>query len=211
MKIILLGVPGAGKGTQAEIISRRLGIPTLSTGNILRAAVAARTPLGLQVKDILARGELVSDEIILPLIKERLSEPDCKGGYILDGVPRTLAQAEGLEALGIEIDCCLFFDVPDAAVVHRLSGRRTCAACGKAFHLQANPPKQADVCDHCGNALHTRADDEPETVARRLEIFRKQTAPLIDFYTRRGKLKLVPSAGGVEDVTAEVFTALGVS
>ncbi|MCL2569363.1 MAG: adenylate kinase [Oscillospiraceae bacterium] len=211
MRIILLGVPGAGKGTQAAIISQRLGIPALSTGNILRAAIAAETPLGLQVKDILARGDLVSDDVILPLIKERAEEPDCAPGYILDGVPRTLAQAEGLDALGFGIDACLFFDVPDEAVISRLSGRRTCRGCDKAFHVTGNPPKTADVCDYCDSELYTRPDDELETVQKRLRVFREQTAPLIDYYTERGKLKVVPSGGPVDQVTALVFEALGIS
>jgi len=211
MRIILLGVPGAGKGTQAALISERLGIPALSTGNILRAAVAAETPLGLQVKDLMARGDLVSDEIILPIIKERADEPDCAGGYILDGVPRTLAQAEGLDALGFRIDVCLFFDVPDEVVIDRLSGRRTCKHCDKVFHVRVNPPKTADACNYCGGALYTRPDDELETVKKRLAIFRDQTAPLIDFYTGQGKLKVVPTGGTVEEVTALVFGALGIS
>ncbi|MCL2563464.1 MAG: adenylate kinase [Oscillospiraceae bacterium] len=209
MKLILLGVPGAGKGTQAAQISARLGIPTLSTGNILRAAIAAKTPLGLQVEGILAGGELVSDEVILPLIKARMEEPDCKAGYILDGVPRTVAQAEGLEELGVEVDACLFFDVPDAVVIDRLGGRRTCGTCNAAFHVSANPPNVADVCDVCGDALTIRADDEPETIRRRLEVFREQTAPLIDFYTARGKVKPIPCGDkSVEEVTALVFQTL---
>jgi len=211
MRIILLGVPGAGKGTQAALLSERLGAPALSTGNILRAAVAAKTPLGLQVEGLLARGELVSDEIILPLIKERAEEPDCVKGYILDGVPRTLRQAEELDALGFAIDTCLFFDVPDEVVIGRLSGRRTCGACNAAFHVSANPPKVADVCDACGKALSIRADDEPETIRRRLTVFREQTAPLIDFYKTQGKLTAIPCGdGSVEDVKVMVFRALGI-
>jgi len=208
MRIILLGVPGAGKGTHAELMSKRLGVPALSTGNILRAAVAAETPLGLQVKDILARGDLVSDEVILPLIKERAEESDCAKGYILDGVPRTLAQAEGLDALGFEVDVCLFFDVEDQIVIDRLSGRRTCPACNAVFHVTNQPPKQADICDACDGDLVIRPDDEADAIRRRLEVFRAQTAPLIDYYTRQGKLKVVPSAGSVEEVSGLVFQAL---
>ena len=210
MKIMLLGVPGAGKGTQAALISERLGIPTLSTGNLLRAAVAAETPLGLQVKDILARGGLVSDEIILPIIKEEVEAPACQKGYILDGVPRTLAQAEGLEALNFPVDVCLFFDVPDEVVIDRLSGRRTCGGCAKVFHVRVSPPKMADICDACDEELVIRPDDELETVRHRLEVFRDQTAPLIDFYAARGKLKVVPSAGTVEETSAAVWEALGI-
>ena len=211
MRIILLGVPGAGKGTQAALLSERLGVPALSTGNILRAAIAAETPLGLAVKDVLAKGELVSDEIILSLIKERADEPDCKKGYILDGVPRTLAQAEGLETLGFGVDVCLFFDVDDQVVIDRLSGRRTCPACNAVFHVSANKPKQEGNCDSCGGTLVIRPDDEAEAVRRRMEVFREQTAPLIDFYTARGLLKVVPSAGTVEEVSAKVFETLGLT
>lgn len=208
MRIILLGVPGAGKGTQASLLSARLGVPALSTGNILRAAVAAETPLGLLVKDILARGDLVSDEIILPLIKERADAPDCARGYILDGVPRTLKQAEGLDALGFKIDVCLFFDVDDQVVIDRLSGRQTCPQCNAVFHVTNNPPKTSEVCDVCNGGLVIRPDDEADSVRRRLEVFRAQTAPLIDYYTQQGKLKVVPSAGPVADVSALVFRAL---
>jgi len=208
---MLLGVPGAGKGTLAELISDRQGIPALSTGNLLRAAIAAETPLGLQVKDILARGELVSDEIILPLIKARAEEPDCEKGYILDGVPRTRVQAEAFEALGIGIDICLLFDVPDEVVLERLSGRRTCKGCGKVYHIRGNPPKTADLCDDCGGALYIRDDDKPETIQYRLEVFRTQTAPLIDFYKARGKLKVINSAGPAEKTAPLVWEALGLS
>jgi len=208
MRIILLGVPGAGKGTQAEFIKERLGIPALSTGNILRAAVKAETALGLQVKDLLATGELVSDEIILNVIKERLAEPDCRKGYILDGVPRTLAQAEGLRDLGVGIDVCLFFDVPDQAVIERLSGRRSCPQCQAVYHIKANPSKVTDTCDVCGKALVQRPDDTAETVGRRLEVFREQTAPLIGFYEGAGLLRTVPSVGTVEEVTARMFAVL---
>jgi len=210
MRIILLGVPGAGKGTQAEILSKRLSIPTISTGNVLRAAVKAETPLGLEVKDLLARGELVSDEIILEIMRDRVSEPDCQKGYILDGVPRTVAQAEGLEALGVEVDICLLLEVPDAVVIDRLSGRRACPSCGSTFHLTANPPETADVCDSCDTGLIIRPDDEAATVERRLAVFREQTAPLIDFYQTRGKLKTVSVLGSVETVNEAVMEALGV-
>jgi len=211
MRIILLGVPGAGKGTQAEIISKRLSIPTISTGNVLRAAIKAETPLGLEVKDLLARGELVSDEIILEIMRDRVAEADCQNGYILDGVPRTVAQAEGLEDLGVEIDLCLLLEVPDAVVIDRLSGRRACPNCGNTFHVTANPPLELDVCDHCATGLIIRPDDEASTVERRLLVFREQTAPLIDFYQTRGKLKTVSNLGSVEDVSQEVFHALGVT
>jgi len=210
MRIILLGVPGAGKGTQAEILSKRLSIPTISTGNVLRAAVKAETPLGLEVKDLLARGELVSDQIILEIMRDRVSEPDCEGGYILDGVPRTVAQAEGLEDLGVAVDVCLLLEVPDEVVIDRLSGRRACPDCGSTFHVTANPPQTADVCDSCETGLIIRPDDEAATVERRLVVFREQTAPLIDFYKTRGKLRTVSVLGSVETVNEAVLEALGV-
>jgi len=211
MRIILLGVPGAGKGTQAEILSKRLSIPTISTGNVLRDAVKAETPLGLEVKDLMARGELVSDEIILDLMRDRVSAADCQKGYILDGVPRTVAQAEGLEDLGVLIDVCLLLEVPDEVVIDRLSGRRACPNCGNTFHMTANPPQEADVCDHCTTGLVIRPDDETATVKRRLAVFREQTAPLIEFYQTRGKLRTVSNLGSVEEVSQEVFRTLGVT
>ena len=209
MKIMLLGVPGAGKGTQAERISERLHIPAISTGALFRAAVGAASPLGLRVKAILDRGDLVPDEITLEVLKERIDRPDCAAGYILDGVPRTIAQAEGLEALGVGIDHCLFFDVSDEVVIDRLSGRRMCPPCNRAYHISANPPKRAGVCDLCDGALVTRSDDEPDAIRRRLEVYREQTAPLIAFYRERGKLQVVPSEDGVDETTAHVWTALG--
>jgi len=210
MRIILLGVPGAGKGTQAEILSKRLSIPTISTGNVLRAAVKAETPLGLEVKDLMVRGDLVPDSIILEIMRDRVQEADCQNGYILDGVPRTVAQAEGLEALGVAVDLCLLLEVPDEVVIDRLSGRRACPNCGNTFHLKANPPKAADVCDSCQTGLVIRPDDEAATVERRLAVFREQTAPLIDFYETRGKLKTVSNLGTVDEVSQAVFRALGV-
>ena len=210
MKVILLGVPGAGKGTQAELLSKRLSIPTISTGNVLRAAVKAESPLGLEVKDLLARGELVPDSIILEIMRDRVREADCQNGYILDGVPRTVAQAEGLEALGVEVDVCLLLEVPDQVVIDRLSGRRACPNCGNTFHVTANPPQTVDLCDSCQTGLVIRPDDEAATVERRLAVFREQTAPLIDFYETCGKLKTVSNLGSVEDVSRAVFATLGV-
>jgi len=207
---MLLGVPGAGKGTQAEILSKRLSIPTISTGNMLRAAVKAETPLGLEVKDLMARGDLVPDQIVLNILRERVSEADCEKGYILDGVPRTVAQAHALEELGVAIDLCLLLEVPDEVVIDRLSGRRACPNCNSTFHVTANPPKTADVCDHCETGLVIRPDDEAATVERRLAVFREQTAPLIDFYQTRGKLKTVSVLGSVEAVNKVVMEALEV-
>ena len=176
MKIILLGAPGAGKGTQSEIISRKLGIPTISTGNILRAAVKEGTPIGLQAKSYMDAGKLVPDEIIIGIIQERLAEPDCAGGFILDGVPRTIAQAEALERHGIRFDAVLSLEVADSVIEARMTGRRTCHACGATYHVVMAPPKQEGLCDKCGGVLEQRKDDQPETVKHRLEIYHSQSS-----------------------------------
>lgn len=211
MKIIFLGAPGAGKGTQAEIFSKKLGIPTISTGNILRAAIQAGTPVGLQAKALIDAGALVPDEVILAIVKERLSHDDCAKGFILDGVPRTLAQAQAMEDMGISIDCVVDLEVPDEAIVARMSGRRVCEKCGAPYHVKANPSKVDGVCDHCGGALVTRKDDRAETVKERLEVYHSVTEPLKDFYGERGLLHTVPGdQGSVEDITAAVSRALGV-
>ena len=164
MKLILLGAPGAGKGTQAEILAKMLDIPTISTGNILRAAMKNGTPVGLKAKEYVESGRLVPDEVIIGIIRERLAEPDCAGGYILDGVPRTIPQAQAMEDGGIDIDCALSIEVADQTIIDRMSGRRTCPDCGASFHVVANPPKTEGVCDNCGAALTIRKDDAPETV-----------------------------------------------
>ena len=167
MKLILLGAPGAGKGTQADILSKLLEIPTISTGNILRAAMKNGTPVGLEAKAYVEAGKLVPDAVIINIIRERLAEADCANGYILDGVPRTIPQAEAMEQLGIEIDTALSIEVDDDVIVERMSGRRTCPACGSSFHVKNNPPKVEGVCDNCGSALTIRKDDAPETVKAR--------------------------------------------
>ena len=209
MKLVLLGAPGAGKGTQAEIISRRLDIPTISTGNILRAAMKNGTPVGLKAKEYVESGALVPDEVIIGILKERLAEPDCAKGFILDGVPRTIPQAEAIEGGGIGIDCALSIEVEDAVIVERMGGRRTCPDCGASFHVVSNPPKRECVCDLCGGALTVRKDDAPETVRSRLETYHRETEPLKAFYAARGKLKTVDNQPGIEATTAEIEKALG--
>lgn len=209
MKLILLGAPGAGKGTQGEIISKRLGIPTISTGNILRAAVKNGTPVGLKAKSFMDAGKLVPDEVIIGIVAERLAESDCEGGYILDGVPRTIAQAESLEAAGIQFDAALSLEIADEAIEARMEGRRSCTQCGASFHVVNAPPKQEGVCDGCGHALIQRDDDMPETVRRRLEIYHRQTEPLLDFYAVRGIVRHVPDMGSIEDTNRVVMDALG--
>ena len=209
MKLILLGPPGAGKGTQAELISKRLGIPTISTGNILRAAVKDQTPIGLQAKTFMDAGKLVPDDVILGIVEERLAQPDCTKGYILDGVPRTIAQAEFLNNDGIVFDAVLSIEVSDAEIEQRMTGRRTCTHCGASYHLTTKPPQKPGVCDTCGGELIQREDDKLETVAHRLEVYRKETEPLKDYYAKLGNLKTIPNAGSIEAVNQEIMKALG--
>ena len=209
MKLILLGAPGAGKGTQADLISKRLGIPTISTGNILRAAVKDGTPVGLKAKAYMDAGKLVPDEVIIGIIAERLAQSDCQEGYILDGVPRTIAQAEALEASGIHFDAVISLEVSDEAIEHRMTGRRTCTHCGATYHVEANPPKVEGVCDSCGSALVQREDDKLETVHHRLEVYHAETEPLLDYYAHRGNLKTVPNVGSIEAVNQMVMKVLG--
>ncbi|MCD8368375.1 MAG: adenylate kinase [Clostridiales bacterium] len=209
MKLILLGAPGAGKGTQAEIISKKLNIPTISTGNILRSAVRNGTPVGLKAKAYMDAGALVPDEVIIGVIGERLQEADAQNGYILDGVPRTIAQAEALEDAGIQFDAVVSIEVPDAEIEQRMTGRRTCPACGATYHIVANPPRQEGICDLCGEALSQRKDDQPETVKNRLATYHEQTEPLKGFYAQRGLLKVVDVRGSVEEVNAAIMKVLG--
>lgn len=208
MKLTLLGAPGAGKGTQAEILSKKLSIPTVSTGNILRAAVKNCTPVGLQAKAFMDKGALVPDEVIIGIVCERLAEEDCKGGYILDGMPRTIAQAEALEKSGIELDAAVSLEVPDKVIEKRMTGRRTCSVCSAPFHVEANPPKQEGICDNCGGALTIRRDDEPETVKNRLKVYHQETEPLLDFYKSRGKLISVTGQDELTETTDRLFKAL---
>lgn len=210
MKLILLGAPGAGKGTQAEILSKELNIPSISTGNILRAAISEGTPTGLQAKEFMDRGELVPDEVIIGIIKERLLRTDCENGYILDGVPRTIPQAEAMEKLGINIDNALSIEVDDDVIVKRMSGRRTCRKCGASFHTLHNPPKVEGICDNCGTELSIRTDDAPETVRARLANYHRETEPLKSFYAERGKLKAVDNQPSIDETTVEIRRVLGI-
>ena len=210
MKLILLGAPGAGKGTQAEILCKKLSIPTISTGNILRAAIKEGTPTGLKAKSFIDAGALVPDEVIIGIVDERLSQPDCQKGYILDGVPRTIAQAEALEEAGIQFDCVLDIEVPDQEILHRMIGRRSCPICGATFHLEAAPPKVEGKCDHCGNTLTQREDDKHETVISRLSTYHAQTEPLKKFYADRGILKVVAFQPSIEATTQAIAGILGI-
>ena len=210
MKLIMLGAPGAGKGTQAAIFSERLGIPTISTGNILRAAVKNGTPVGLQARSYMDAGKLVPDQVIIGIIAERLAEPDCQKGYILDGVPRTIAQAEALEEAGIQFDCVLDIEVPDQEILHRMIGRRSCPICGATYHLEAAPPKVEGKCDHCGNTLTQREDAKHETVISRLSTYHAQTEPLKKFYADRDILKVVPFQASIEATTQAIVGLLGI-
>lgn len=209
MRLILLGAPGAGKGTQAEILSKRLGIPTISTGNILREAIRNRTETGLKAKAFMDQGNLVPDEVIIGIVRDRLAEPDCANGYILDGMPRTIPQAEALVNAGIEIDCVISIEIDDAVIEQRMTGRRVCGSCGASFHIAANPPKVDGICDLCGAPLTVRKDDAPETVKNRLKVFHAETEPLKDFYKKLGNLKLVEGNQPIEHATRDILAALG--
>ena len=208
MRLILLGAPGAGKGTQAEILSKMLSIPTISTGNILRAAMKNGTPVGLKAKEYVDAGKLVPDAVIIDIIKERLAQEDCVKGYILDGVPRTIPQAQAMEEMGVAVDCALSIEIEDQVIIDRMSGRRTCKDCSQTFHVVSNPPKQEGICDFCGGELNIRKDDAPETVKARLETYHKETEPLKAFYAERNKLKTVDNQPTIEATTAEIRKAL---
>ena len=208
MNLILLGAPGAGKGTQAEIICAKLNIPSISTGNILRAAVKEGTEMGLKAKSFMDAGALVPDEVIIGILKERLAQDDCANGFILDGVPRTIAQAEAIETMGIRIDKVLELSVADDVIVERMSGRRVCEKCGASYHIVAVPPKAEGVCDVCGGELVTRKDDKPETVKNRLAVYHRETEPLKDFYRERGVLYPVEDMGPVEATSKAILAIL---
>ena len=210
MKIIFLGAPGAGKGTQAEKIAEICRIPTISTGAIIRAAIKNGTEMGMAAKAYTEKGALVPDEVVIGIIKERLAEDDCKNGFILDGFPRTVPQAEALDELGVKIDYVVDIDVDDADIVERMSGRRVCEACGMSYHLKYIPTKDNKTCDKCGANLIIRKDDMPETVLERLKIYHDQTEPLKEYYAKTGILKLVEGQEKVEDTTALTLRALGI-
>ena len=210
MKLILLGAPGAGKGTQAELICSRLAIPTISTGNIIREAMKNGTEMGLKAKAAVEAGKLVSDDVVIGIIKDRLKMDDCKNGFILDGFPRTIPQAEALDKLGVDIDCVLDIDVSDEAIAARLGGRRVCPNCGSCYHTDYKKPSKDGICNQCGTELIQRKDDSPETVLERLAVYHEQTEPLKDYYRKAGKLKSVKGQEKVEDTTRLVFEALGI-
>ena len=210
MKIIFLGAPGAGKGTQADIAAARLGIPTISTGAIIRAALKAGTEMGKKAKLFIEQGALVPDDVVIGIIRERLAESDCAQGYILDGFPRTVPQAEALDAMGICLDAVVSIEVGDDEIVDRMSGRRVCASCGASYHIKHNPTKDGVHCDKCGTELSVRADDAPEVVKSRLDIYHTTTEPLKAYYLAKGNLKTVDGIGTVDQITERTLRALGV-
>ena len=210
MRLILLGAPGAGKGTQAEVLSKLLEIPTISTGNILRAARKEGTPIGLQAKAYVEAGQLVPDDVIIGIIKDRLAQDDCAKGYILDGVPRTIPQAEAMEKMGIAIDCALSIEVEDQVIVDRLGGRRVCKDCGATYHMLSHRPQKDGVCDVCGGEVICRKDDDPETVKARLVTYHRETEPLKAFYAERGLLKAVENQPSAAETTVVIRSALGI-
>lgn len=209
MNLILLGAPGAGKGTQAELLTEKLGIPAISTGNMLREAMKNGTEVGKQAKSYMDQGLLVPDDVIIGIVRERVSQPDCRKGFILDGVPRTIPQAEALEKAGIRIDYVVSIEIDDSLIESRMSGRRVCSACGASYHVVANPPKKEGVCDLCGGELVIRKDDVPETVHRRLEVYHQETEALKDYYAKLGKLKLVEGNQPIEDADMAILAAIG--
>ena len=217
MRLILLGPPGAGKGTQAAYITQKYGIPQISTGDMLRGAIKAGTPLALSVKKVIDAGQLVSDDIIIRLVRERLREPDCANGYLFDGFPRTIPQAEAMKSGAVRVDVVLEIDVPDAEIVRRMSGRRVHPASGRTYHVMFNPPKVADRDDVTGEPLVLREDDREDTVKRRLEVYRAQTQPLVEYYTRWAasgdarapRYHCISGLGSVEEIRARAFAALG--
>ena len=210
MNLILLGAPGAGKGTQAELLMKKLSIPGISTGNMLREAMSNGSPLGEKVKYYMENGLLVPDDVIMGIVAERVAQPDCQNGFILDGVPRMLAQAEALEANGVRIDHVVSIEIDDSVIEGRMTGRRVCSKCGASYHIEANPPKTENVCDLCGSALMIRKDDAPETVRKRLEVYHAQTEVLKDFYAGRGKLRMVDGNQSIEGANEAILKGIGV-
>ena len=209
MNLILLGAPGAGKGTQAEILVKKLSIPAISTGNMLREAIANGTELGKKAKQHMDEGSLVPDELILGIVADRVAQPDCSNGFILDGMPRTLAQAEALEKMGVRIDHVVSIEVDDAVIEGRMTGRRVCTKCGASYHIVANPPKVDGICDQCGEAVSIRKDDTPETVRHRLEVYHTTTEVLKDYYAKQNKLVLIEGNQSIEGANRDILKALG--
>ena len=209
MNLILLGAPGAGKGTQAELLVKKLSIPAISTGNMLREAISNGTELGRKAKEYMDGGNLVPDELILGIVADRVAQPDCANGFILDGVPRTLAQAEALEAKGVRIDHVVSIEVDDAVIESRMTGRRVCPKCGASYHITANPPKMDGICNACGAELAIRKDDAPETVRKRLEVYHATTEVLKDFYGKLGRLCIVEGNQPIEDANEAILEAIG--
>ena len=217
MKLILLGAPGAGKGTQAAFVCQKYGIPQISTGDMLRAAVKAGTPLGLQAKAVMESGGLVSDDLIINLVKERIAQPDCANGFLFDGFPRTIPQADAMKVAGVKLDYVLEIDVPDASIIQRMSGRRVHVASGRTYHVVFNPPKVEGKDDVTGEDLIQRADDAEDTVRKRLEVYQSQTRPLVDYYSQWAatgdaaapQYRAISGTGTVDEITARAFAALG--
>jgi len=208
MNLIFLGAPGAGKGTQAEVISQKLGIPTISTGNIIREALKNGTEMGLKAKAYIEAGKLVPDDVVIGIIQERLAKDDCANGFILDGFPRTIPQAEALDAMGVKIDKVVEIQVDDETIIGRMSGRRVCSKCGASYHIVNKPPKADGICDSCGGELMQRKDDAPETVLDRLEVYHTQTEPLKDFYAQKGILRTADGTLGIEKSIEATLKAL---
>lgn len=208
MNLILLGAPGAGKGTLASYLIEKIGIPSISTGNILREAIKNNTPLGQQAKDYMDAGQLVPDDLVINLLEERIAKRDCRSGFILDGFPRTIPQAEALDKVA-KIDCAMLIDVPYETIEKRMTGRRVCLRCGATYHVEANPPRIAGVCDICGDKLVIRSDDQPEVVKRRHETYRAQTEPLVGYYEKQGKLKRIDGTQGIRETEKFAVEALG--
>lgn len=209
MKLIMLGAPGAGKGTQAAELKERLSIPAISTGAIIRNAIKCETQVGIEAKKYIDNGQLVPDDMVIRLLDERLSMPDCENGFILDGFPRTLAQARALDEKKVDIDYVVSIHVEDDVIIERLSGRRECPKCGATYHISYNPSAKGDCCEKCGEKLVTRADDAPETILKRLEVYHKETEPLIKYYEAAGKLVTVVGKDEVRHTTEAVFKAIG--
>lgn len=208
MNLILLGAPGAGKGTLAAYLIEKMGVPSVSTGNILREAIKNNTPLGREAKQFMDAGQLVPDQVVIGMLKDRIAQDDCKNGFILDGFPRTIPQAEALDKIA-SIDCALSLEVPDEVIEGRMTGRRVCLKCGATYHVKANPPKTPDTCDHCGDRLHIRKDDQMDVVRHRLATYHEQTEPLKDYYGEQGKLKSIDGTQGISQTEQLATAALG--